>query len=67
VNCVQCQKTIPKARIEVLPDTTFCVGCSEQLSGDYDVLLLTENPAPQDLQTKELYGTVQVVRVRKPR
>jgi hypothetical protein len=27
--CKNCQKNIPKARLEVLPDTETCVGCSE--------------------------------------
>jgi hypothetical protein len=29
VKCKNCQKNIPKARLEVLPDTETCVGCSE--------------------------------------
>lgn len=27
--CKNCEKKIPKARLEVLPDTDTCVGCSE--------------------------------------
>jgi hypothetical protein len=27
--CKNCQKNIPKARLEILPDTETCVGCSE--------------------------------------
>ena len=26
--CVRCRQTIPQARLEVLPDTHTCVGCS---------------------------------------
>jgi hypothetical protein len=27
--CKNCEKKIPKARLEVLPNTETCVGCSE--------------------------------------
>ncbi|SMB93264.1 transcriptional regulator, TraR/DksA family [Desulfonispora thiosulfatigenes DSM 11270] len=32
--CEQCQKQIPKERLEILPFTTMCVNCSQQFSED---------------------------------
>ena len=28
MNCIECCKKIPKARLEILPDTNTCVKCS---------------------------------------
>lgn len=29
MNCIECGKIIPKARLKVLPDTETCVKCSQ--------------------------------------
>lgn len=28
--CAICQETIPEARMEILPDTTVCINCSNK-------------------------------------
>jgi ribosomal protein S26 len=30
VNCTECGKRIPKERLEILPQTKFCVNCSTE-------------------------------------
>lgn len=32
MKCEKCGKTIPKERIKALPETKFCVNCSEEKS-----------------------------------
>jgi hypothetical protein len=32
-----CGKTIPPARLEAIPDTLVCVGCSEKIGGEFEL------------------------------
>lgn len=38
--CKGCQREIPKARLEALPNTQPCVRCSEAFGGEYDTVLV---------------------------
>lgn len=34
--CERCGRTIPEARLEAIPYTTMCVGCSDEMTGQVD-------------------------------
>jgi hypothetical protein len=42
-NCKRCNKSIPKARLEVLPNTVICVKCSAEIGGEYEFQIIQEN------------------------
>ncbi len=39
-SCVICEKEIPALRLEAIPETRLCVGCSEMCGGDYEVTVV---------------------------
>jgi RNA polymerase-binding transcription factor DksA len=49
LKCEKCGCTIPKARLSILPDTKFCVNCSDVkknkgfCDGDSDLFIVEEN------------------------
>jgi hypothetical protein len=43
MKCRVCKKSIPKLRLEVLPETRLCVKCSEKVGGDFEVVVFEEN------------------------
>lgn len=51
VKCEDCHKTIPKERLEILPDTRWCVGCSgkhPQLTYDAELVCAKASPSGQN-------------------
>lgn len=30
MNCKQCEKKIPKARLKAMPETEYCIGCVDE-------------------------------------
>ncbi len=35
--CTSCGAEIPKERLEVIPDTLVCVGCSRKMGGEFEL------------------------------
>ena len=47
--CERCGKEIPPERIEALPETKLCIGCSEAIGGDVEVCIIEENLEDTDV------------------
>lgn len=45
MKCEECGKDIPKGRLEALPDTRTCVGCSQEVPREVD----PDGPPLEDL------------------
>ena len=64
MECIKCQSPIPSERLEALPDTQFCVNCSEEKPKigftDWDKktpeLLIVETEDFNRLEKLEKYG-----------
>jgi hypothetical protein len=41
--CIRCNTAIPPERIEALPVTQLCIGCSEIVGSDFETVFVTEN------------------------
>jgi hypothetical protein len=63
--CQRCRVEIPLERIEVLPDTRFCVKCSKEVGGEFDLTITPENLAKSG-SLKKNYGGFAVQKTRKP-
>ena len=63
--CQRCGTMIPVERIEVLPETRLCVGCSAAVGGEFDVSITPENLAKSG-SLKKNYGSFDVKRTRRP-
>lgn len=48
-NCERCGKEIPPERVEALPETHLCIGCSEEVGGDFEVKIIEENLEDSDV------------------
>ena len=68
MNCELCGKVIPEERLEVLPETRICVGCSQQVGGEF-VPVITQERTSKPGSLKLNYGGVTVTfrRRRLPR
>jgi hypothetical protein len=62
--CERCGTPIPLARLEVLPETRLCLKCSQQVGGDFEVTLVTENLGKSG-SLKKNYGSVGVRKKRR--
>lgn len=51
-NCINCGKSIPKERLEVLPNTEFCIKCAEGNVSKFT----TYKPPCMDAVTNGLYS-----------
>jgi RNA polymerase-binding transcription factor DksA len=40
--CKECGKSIPKDRLEALPETHYCVKCSDKVGGDFEIEIVEE-------------------------
>ncbi len=59
--CERCGNPIPPRRLEVLPYTRLCIGCSEAIGGDFKTYVIPENTGkPGSL--KKNYGSWKVKR-----
>jgi hypothetical protein len=63
--CHRCEREIPAARVEALPDTLLCVRCSEEVGGEVKIRARQRNYA-KGQSLKKNYGDVQVRFERKP-
>ena len=63
--CARCGGLIPVERLRILPRTQVCVRCSEEIGGEYRMVLVHEKTSKQG-GIKKNYGGVTVKRIRKP-
>ena len=55
--CQRCGEEIPERRLKVLPDTRLCLGCSQEIGGDFKTYVIPEHTGkPGSL--KRNYGGV---------
>ncbi len=62
--CERCGAMLPSERIEALPDTRLCVGCSQQMGGEFVVGIVPENLAKAG-SLKKNYGGFTLHKRRK--
>lgn len=65
VCCARCGGEIPAERLEALPDTMVCVGCSRDMGGEFRVVVIPERTS-KDGSLKKNYGGYTTRKVRKP-
>jgi hypothetical protein len=63
--CARCGGDIPAERVEALPETMVCVGCSQEMGGEFDVYAVAERTS-KDGSLKKNYGGYTTKKVRKP-
>lgn len=63
--CERCGGVVPAERVEALPDTRVCVGCSRAMGGEFDVYVVTEQTGKAG-SLKKKYGGYATKKVRKP-
>jgi hypothetical protein len=63
--CRVCGKTIPAARLEAIPETLVCVGCSEKIGGEFE-LEVTVSSTGKAGSLKRTGQDVSVERKRRP-
>jgi hypothetical protein len=63
--CVRCGALIPVERLRIVPKTQVCVKCSEEIGGEYKLVIGREKISKQG-SLKKNYGGVTVRRIRKP-
>ena len=62
--CERCKAEIPAERIETLPDTRLCVGCSQAVGGEFELRVSQERLSKAN-SLKKNYGGVSVTKRRK--
>jgi hypothetical protein len=63
--CQRCNALIPIERIEALPETRLCLKCSQEVGGDFEVVVTSENLAKTG-SLKKNYGGWTVTKRRRP-
>lgn len=63
--CARCKTEIPTERVEALPETRLCVKCSQDIGGEHDVTIVSENMAKTG-SLKKNYGGWTIQKKRKP-
>jgi hypothetical protein len=63
--CRVCGKTIPRARLEAIPDTLVCVGCSEKIGGEFELEVKVSSTGKAG-SLKRTGQDVSVERKRRP-
>lgn len=64
-NCVRCGKLIPEERLEALPETQICVGCSEAVGGEFAMIVRLVKTSKTGSLKHNYGGGVEVEFVRK--
>jgi hypothetical protein len=62
--CERCKQMIPPERIEAMPDTRLCVKCSQEVGGEFQLMVTPENLSKSG-SLKKNYGSFEVKKVRK--
>lgn len=63
--CVRCGGEIPVERVEALPETMVCVTCSQEMGGEFRVVVIPERISKEGSMKKN-YGGYTTRKVRKP-
>lgn len=63
--CARCGHEIPSERVEALPETRLCVGCSQAMGGEFEMTVIPENVGKSG-SLKKNYGSYSVQKRRKP-
>jgi hypothetical protein len=63
--CQRCHELIPAERIEALPETRLCVKCSQEIGGEFEVTVVSENLAKTG-SLKKNYGAWNIKKKRRP-
>jgi hypothetical protein len=64
-SCARCGGEIPTERVEALPDTQVCVGCSRAMGGEFKVVVIPERTSKEG-SLKKNYGGYVTRKIRKP-
>jgi hypothetical protein len=62
--CQRCRTEIPAERIEAMPETRICVGCSQAIGGEF-TMRISQERLSKDGSMKKNYGGVAAKKVRK--
>jgi hypothetical protein len=63
--CARCGGEIPAERLEALPDTMVCVKCSQEMGGEFQVVVTPERTSKEGTLKKN-YGGYSTRKIRKP-
>ena len=63
--CERCSAEIPAERLEALPETRICVGCSREIGGEFILRAVPENLGKGG-SLKKNYGSWGVRKTRRP-
>lgn len=63
-SCVRCDQDISPRRLEVLPDTTLCRDCSQEVGGEFKMIVTPENTGKAG-SIKKNYGSWSFKRIRR--
>ena len=64
--CQCCDAVIPAERLEVMPETSICVVCSNRIGGEFAMSYQLENLAEPNSAEKIYGGPTNVTTTRKP-
>jgi len=62
--CERCRVEIPAARLEALPETRLCVKCSQEVGGEFEIIVVLGSLGKQG-SLKKNYGDAEVIRRRR--
>lgn len=63
--CARCGEMIPAERIEAMPETMVCVQCSQEIGGEFRVVVTPERTSKEG-SLKKNYGGYSARKIRKP-
>lgn len=63
--CARCGELVPAERIEALPETMVCVTCSQEMGGEFRVVVTPERISKEG-SLKKNYGGYSTRKIRKP-
>jgi hypothetical protein len=64
MNCVRCGFEIPAERLEAMPETRICVGCSREIGGEFEYRATCERTNKAG-SMKVNYGDLNIEKRRK--
>lgn len=64
-NCKRCGTVIPAERMEALPETRLCVGCSEVVGGDFVMVVRHVRTSKEGSMKINYGGGVDVEFIRR--
>jgi DNA-directed RNA polymerase subunit RPC12/RpoP len=63
--CARCGNEIPAERILAVPETMVCVRCSQEMGGEFKVIVVPESTSKEG-SLKKNYGGYATRKIRKP-